>query len=61
MVCEADDIEYVHRMRVASRRLRSGFALFEECFPPKRLKRWRKQIRRVTRALGDARYTDVQI
>jgi len=30
-VCKADDIECVHRMRVASRRLRSTFAIFEEC------------------------------
>jgi CHAD domain-containing protein len=60
-VRESDDIEYVHRMRVASRRIRSGFTLFEECFPSKRLKKWRKQIRRVTRALGEARDTDVQI
>jgi len=60
-VIKAEDIEYVHRMRVASRRLRSAFTLFESCFPEKDIKRWRKQIRRVTRILGNARDLDVQI
>jgi CHAD domain-containing protein len=60
-VRKAEDIEYIHRMRVASRRLRSAFALFEECLPRKKFPGWQKQIRRVTRALGAARDTDVQI
>jgi len=58
-VCKADDIECIHRMRVASRRLRSTFAIFEECF--KNTKRWRRQIRSITRILGSARDLDVQI
>jgi len=58
-VCKADDIECIHRMRVASRRLRSVFAIFEECF--KDIKRWRKRMRLVTRILGSARDLDVQI
>jgi len=60
-VRQAQDIECVHRMRVASRRLRSALALFEECLPRKKLPDWQKQIRRITRALGAARDTDVQI
>lgn len=60
-VRKSEDIEYIHRMRVASRRLRSAFSLFEDCFLPKKMKKWRKQIRRVTSALGDARDADVQI
>jgi CHAD domain-containing protein len=36
-------------------------ALFGACLPPKRLPAWQKQVRRITRALGDARDTDVQI
>jgi CHAD domain-containing protein len=55
------DIECVHRMRVASRRLRSVLPLFADCLPPKRARTWRKQLRRVTRPLGAARDTDVQI
>ena len=34
-VLEAKDIEYIHRMRVASRRLRSALAIFEGCFSGK--------------------------
>jgi len=60
-VREAQDIEYIHRMRVASRRLRTALTLFGECVPPKRLKKWEKQIKCITRALGAARDTDVQV
>jgi len=56
-----EDIEYVHRARVASRRLRAALPLFQECFPAKKSKRWRKEIRKITRALGEARDTDVQL
>lgn len=56
-----EDIECLHRMRVGSRRLRSLLPLFSDCLPPKQRTRWRKQLRRVTRALGDARDADVQI
>jgi CHAD domain-containing protein len=60
-VRQAQDIECIHRMRVASRRLRSAITLFEECLPRKKLPDWQKQVRRITRALGAARDTDVQI
>ena len=60
-VRQNEDIECLHRMRVASRRLRSLLPLFADCLPPKRSPRWRKQLRRVTRALGQARDADVQI
>jgi CHAD domain-containing protein len=55
------DSECVHRMRVASRRLRSVLPLFADCLPPKRARTWRKQLRRVTRPLGAARDTDVHM
>ncbi len=55
----ADDIEDVHRARVASRRLRAAIALFCGCFGRKKLKRWRKHIERVTDELGAARDMDV--
>jgi len=35
--------------------------MFGECFPRKQIKRWRKQLRRVTTELGQARDKDVQI
>ena len=60
-VRQNEDIECVHRMRVASRRLRSLLPLFSDCLPPKQHTRWRNQLRRVTRALGKARDADVQI
>jgi CHAD domain-containing protein len=60
-VKEAQDIEYIHRMRVASRRLRAALPLFRACFPDKQYKKWMQEISKITRALGDARDADVQI
>ena len=60
-VRQAEDSECVHRMRVASRRLRSLLPLFAVCLSRKTCERWRKQLRRLTRALGEVRDTDVQI
>ncbi len=57
----AEDIEYVHRARVASRRLRAALQMFGECFKPRLVKRWSKEIKRITGGLGDARDCDVQI
>jgi CHAD domain-containing protein len=59
-VREADDIEAIHDMRVATRRVRSALALFKECFG-KYSKKWNKKMRRVTKALGAARDIDVQM
>ncbi|HEY3421208.1 MAG TPA: CHAD domain-containing protein [Methanomassiliicoccales archaeon] len=56
-----DDIEFVHRMRVASRRLRSALGLFGECFEEEDVRRWNRAVRSVTRDLGEARDLDVQI
>jgi CHAD domain-containing protein len=58
---KADDVECVHQARVASRRLRAALRVFRDCFPKKRWKRWRKEIRRITSELGEARDRDVQI
>jgi CHAD domain-containing protein len=55
------DIEYVHQMRVASRRLRNGLDLFKECLPGKRSKDWLDDVRNITHALGNARDMDIQI
>ena len=57
----ADDVEFVHRARVAIRRLRVAMQMFSDCFPRKRLQRWQKAIRRTTAKLGDARDRDVQV
>ncbi len=57
----AQDIEYIHRMRVASRRLRSALPIFAGCFSTRKVLTWAKEVRKITRALGNARDTDVQI
>lgn len=60
-VKEAKDPECVHRMRVASRRVRNAMGLFEPVLPPRRFPKWLKRVKRVTQSLGAARDTDVQI
>lgn len=57
----AEDIEPIHRMRVASRRLRAALPLFAECFNRNELKGWIKQLQHLTSALGAARDADVQV
>jgi CHAD domain-containing protein len=56
-----NDIEHIHRMRVASRRLRAALPLFSSCFSEKDFRHWMHEIKKITRALGDARDTDVQV
>ena len=58
---KSEDIEYVHKMRVTSRRIRATMPLFRECFPKKRYKKWLNEIKKVTQFLGAARDIDVQI
>ena len=57
----SDDIEHIHRMRVASRRLRTALRLFNEYFPENYAEKWRSEMKAITRALGNARDLDVQI
>ena len=52
---KSEDIEYVHKMRVTSRRIRAAMPLFKECFPKKRYKKWLNEIKKVTRFLGRKR------
>jgi putative phosphoesterase len=60
-VIKNDDIEYVHKTRVTSRRLRAAMPLFKACFRRKKYRQWLGEIKRVTCLLGDARDLDVQI
>ncbi len=60
-VRDGGDIENIHRMRVATRRLRAGLATFEKWMPGKRVIDWVRQVRSITRSLGAARDTDVQL
>ena len=56
-----DDIEFMHKLRVTSRRMRAALSLFGECFPRKSSKKWINAIRNVTRSSGAARDADVQL
>lgn len=60
-VRQAADPECIHRMRVATRRLRTRLNLFEDYLPGKKARAWAKGLRRLTRALGEARDADVQL
>ncbi len=55
------DAEDIHDLRVSSRRLREGLALFAPCYPPDDIARLIKRFRRVTRVLGAIRNTDEAI
>ncbi|ACL17260.1 YfcE family phosphodiesterase [Methanosphaerula palustris] len=55
------DIEYIHRMRVATRRLRAALPLFVDCYTKTEYRRWLSSIKAITQALGEARDADVQI
>jgi CHAD domain-containing protein len=56
-----DDIEFMHKLRVTSRRVRGALNLFEECFPNKSSKKWMEGIKKVTSSSGAARDADVQL
>jgi len=55
------DMDAVHDMRVASRRLRESMRLLSPLYPPAAFSAWYKRVRRVTRALGPVRDSDVFI
>lgn len=55
------DIEGVHDMRVASRRLRAAIELFHDVFPRKRLRPLLASVKDIADALGEVRDTDVLI
>jgi CHAD domain-containing protein len=54
-----EDIEELHDMRVATRRMRSAFDIFGPAFTPKMVKRYQKGLRSLGRALGQVRDMDV--
>src|SRR5262245_33159986 len=60
-VRRGEDIEFVHRMGVASRRLRSALGTFDACLTEGGLSGFKKPVRRITQELGNARDLDVQI
>lgn len=58
-VREGKDIEAVHQMRVATRRMRAALALFGNAYRPKTLKPIERGLKRTARALGAVRDLDV--
>jgi CHAD domain-containing protein len=60
-VLDTGDIERVHDMRVASRRLRATLEIFEPCFPAKEYGQALTEVKRLADALGERRDRDVAI
>jgi CHAD domain-containing protein len=58
---KTSDPEDLHDLRVSSRRLREGLALFAPCYPGGNIARLVRQMKRVTRLLGEIRNTDEAI
>ena len=56
-----EDIESVHQMRVAIRRMRSLFMLIGAAYKPKTVDGYSRDLRRIARALGRIRDLDVLI
>jgi CHAD domain-containing protein len=54
-----EDIEALHDMRVATRRMRAAFRVFGTYYEPKAVKPYRKGLKRTGRALGAVRDLDV--
>ena len=60
-VLDIADIDRVHDMRVASRRLRAALEVFWPCFPKKRAKAVLSEVKDLADALGERRDRDVAI
>lgn len=60
-VLDLADIERVHDMRVATRRLRAALEIFEPCFPKEQFDQTLDEVKAVADALGDRRDADVTI
>jgi CHAD domain-containing protein len=60
-IFDVSEIEHVHDMRVATRRLRAAMEIFAPCFPPKRHRAVLKQVKALADALGERRDRDVAI
>jgi CHAD domain-containing protein len=60
-VLDTTDIERVHAMRVATRRLRAVMEIFAAAFPAKQHKRALAEVKALADALGERRDRDVAI
>ncbi|MBN1384148.1 MAG: CHAD domain-containing protein [Elusimicrobia bacterium] len=57
----AECIECIHKMRTSSRRIRNAFWIFRDIFSKKNLRKWKRQLRKSAKSLGEARDLDTQI
>src|SRR3712207_535720 len=60
-VLDLDDIERVHAMRVATRRLRAVLEIFAPCFPKAEHRAVLREVKALADALGHRRDPDVQL
>ena len=60
-VMDTGDIEGVHDMRVATRRLRAAMEIFGPCFPKKRHRKALREVKDLADLLGTRRDPDVMI
>src|SRR5438477_2358463 len=60
-VLDTSDIERLHDMRVASRRLRAALEIFAPCFPKQAHRRVLSDVKALADALGERRDRDVRI
>jgi CHAD domain-containing protein len=60
-VLDTEDIERVHAMRVATRRLRAVLEIFAPCFPPDEHRAVLREVKALADALGARRDPDVQL
>ena len=60
-VLDLDEIEPLHDLRVATRRLRAAMEVFRPCFPRKPYRRAMKPLKALADALGERRDRDVAI
>ena len=60
-VLDMADIERVHAMRVATRRLRAVLEIYAPCFPPDELRPVLRDVKQLADALGARRDPDVEL
>jgi len=58
---DTNDIEGVHDMRVATRRLRAVMEIFAVCFPKEQHRRALREVKQLADVLGERRDPDVMI
>ncbi len=58
---DTGDIEGVHDMRVATRRLRAAMEIFAPCFPKQQHRRALREVKELADVLGERRDPDVMI